>query len=428
MNAGKHTFQRLSIIMLVVLLTACGKSTTETPIPSTTIQVLNITENDIEIGQITQTKSFNQCEADGPISATIQFSESSGQTSQKALTLSGTSGIQVGLEKVAEIKLEGAVEEHFSVTRDESHGTSESISFQVPARTRQEYTIIWKEIRRTGTIEYLENGENKYINFSYRTGVEFESSSVRNIDCSLPTETPVPTFTPPPTVTEPATTKEPTATPKPEPIAIAEGCIDSQTWTPISSSEENFSNVTTRTNGCYSMESLGMFADSLGILHVKLAEQRTPLSSGIYTPVKNNSTIEFNLHVNYMYIVYNDNPLTVNFVIAPADDLAVKRNSTRFNLTVLNPGSEPVIHYFLADAGENTGTRLGTQHYEYGHDYDIRFELSGNVMKIYINNYKLQEDLFIPTGQKVFYIGYDLPIISSADVEIRDLTIDGVRK
>jgi hypothetical protein len=427
MSVRKITLQVQSIIMLAVLLAACG-APPETPVAPAVIEVVNIINNDIETGQIIQKRSFNQCEADIPISATIQFSETSGQASQKALTLSGSGGVQVGLDKLAELKLEGSVQEYFSVTREESHGTQESITIQVPARTRLEYTIVWKEVRRTGTIEYLENKEPKFINFSYRTGVEIDSSSVKNLDCSLPTETPLPTFTPAPTVTsEPV--KEATVTPMPEPKTLSDGCIFAKTWAPYSSSMETLGKVSQKQDGCYSTEALGVFADRNGILHIKLAEQKTSSNFGIYTSINNNSVVQFNIHVNYMHIAYEDNPLTVNFVIAPDGDLAAVKNSTRFNLTVINKGkSEPVIHYFLADAGENTGTRLGSQHYEYGHNYTIRFELSGNTMRIFINGYKLQEELFIPAGQKVFYIGYNLPIISSADVEISGITIDGVAK
>ena len=427
MSTGKIILQVQSMIMLAVLLVACGSSTPETPIAASTINITNISENNVVVGQIVQKKTFNQCASASPIRATIQFIETSGQTSQKALVLSETGGIQVGLPKTAELKMEAAIEEHFSVTNERARTSEESVSIEVPAYTRQEYTIIWNETRREGTIEYMENGEKKFINYSYRMGVELASSSVSDINCALPTEPPFPTITPPPTIT-PEPIVEVPATQTPLPVPLSNGCISSQIWEPYSSNAPTLGQVLQRQDGCYSLEAPGMFTDNNGALNIKVAEQRDSVNFGLYTPIKNGSTIEFNIHVNYMYIVYEGRPSAISFAIAPAGDLANVTNSTRFNLTVLSPGKEPVIHYFLADAGENTGTRLGTQHYEYGHNYDIRFELSGNSMKVFIDGYKMQEELFIPTGQKIFYIGYDIPAISGVDMSISNVKVDGVAK
>ena len=90
------------MIVLAVLLVACGPSTPETPIVASTINITNISENNVVVGQIVQKKTFNQCASASPIRATIQFIETSGQTSQKALVLSETGGVQVGLPKTAE--------------------------------------------------------------------------------------------------------------------------------------------------------------------------------------------------------------------------------------------------------------------------------------------------------------------------------------
>lgn len=419
----------MSIILLAALMAACGPKPTETPIPSSSITVTNISENNTVEGQIVQKKTFNQCEAAGPIRATIQFSETSGQTSQKELVLKETGGLQVGLPKLAELQVEAAVEEHFAVTKEQSSSTQESVSIEVPARTRQEYTIIWKEIRREGTIEYVENGETKFINYSYRLGIELDSASVRDIDCSFPTETPIPTFTPPPTITlEPPIipTRQPTETPQPR--TLNQNCIDPQVWKVDSTDLAALANLRQYPDGCYALEGLGIFTDSNGTLHLNYMDQKTAIVSGIYTPIKNNAVIEFKIHVNMMYVVYADNTVTISFAVAPQDDPMTARNTARFKLHVETPVDRPIIHFMLADVNEYTGTKVGTQHYEYGRTYTIRLELMGNSMKVFINNVKMDEELLIPTGQKVFYIGYNVPIIAGVDVEVSGLTIDGQPK
>ncbi len=152
------------------------------------------------------------------------------------------------------------------------------------------------------------------------------------------------------------------------------------------------------------------------------------MEAGIYTPVNNDSIIEFTVSVSYMYMAYEDYPFLIKFAVAPKGDPAATKESARFNLRVETIDKTPMIYFVMADVGENNGVKLGTQHYEYGNTYTIRFELSGNTMRVYINNVKQDEELFIPTGQKVFYIGYSLPMIAGADVEISDITVDGVAK
>ncbi|MCK7520406.1 MAG: hypothetical protein MZV64_23335 [Ignavibacteriales bacterium] len=148
------------------------------------------------------------------------------------------------------------------------------------------------------------------------------------------------------------------------------------------------------------MEALGIFTDASGILHLNNKDQRNVVTSGIYTPIKNNSVIEFKIFVTGMYIVNLPNPVIVNFAVAPLDDVLMARNSARFKLHVETNDNRPIIYFVLADVNENTGTKVGTQHYEYGRTYTIRLELVGNSMRVYINNVRMNEELLIPTGSK----------------------------
>jgi hypothetical protein len=237
------------------------------------------------------------------------------------------------------------------------------------------------------------------------------------------TEEPAPTFTPAPTLT-PEPVIEPTATPAP----ISMNCIHSQVWKPASTDQNGLDSISENSSGCYSMEALGIFTDASGILHLNNRGQKNASTSGIYTPVNNNSVIEFKIFVTGMYIVTPPNPVIVNFAVAPLDDVLTAKNSARFKLQVEMTDSKPIVYFVLADVNENTGTKVGTQHYEYGRTYTIRLELVGNSMKVYLNGRKMTDELLIPTGQKAFYIGYTLPIAAGVDAEVKDLTIDGVAR
>lgn len=237
------------------------------------------------------------------------------------------------------------------------------------------------------------------------------------------TEEPAPTFTPAPTLT-PEPVIEPTATPAP----ISMNCIHAQVWKPASTDQNGFDSISENSDGCYSMEALGIFTDADGTLHLNNRGQRTAITSGIYTPIKNDSVIEFKIFVTGMYIANAPNPVMVNFAVAPLDDVLTARNSARFKLQVETSGTKPIIYFVLADVNENMGTKVGTQHYEYGRTYTIRLEVVGNSLKVYINGRKLAEELLIPTGQKAFFIGYTLPIAAGVDAEVKEITIDGVAR
>lgn len=237
------------------------------------------------------------------------------------------------------------------------------------------------------------------------------------------TEEPAPTFTPEPTIT-PEPVIEPTATPAP----IGANCIHSLVWKPASTDQNGLDSISENSNGCYLMEALGIFTDANGTLHLNNRGQRIAITSGIYTPIKNDSVIEFKIFVTGMYIINAPNPVIVNFAVAPLDDVLTARNSARFKLQVETSDTRPIIYFVLADVNENMGTKVGTQHYEYGRTYTIRLELVGNSMRIYINGRKMTEELLIPTGQKAFFVGYTLPVAAGVDAEVKELTIDGIAR
>lgn len=421
MNAGKS--QKLNTIlttMIILLLVACGP--TPTPIPSDNIENINITVNNIVTGEILQTRFFNQCDAAGPITTTIQFSENSTESSQKELVIS--TGAEVGAAipgDIASAKLQGAITEHFAVMRANGSGYQESVQITIPAHTQQESTITWQETRREGTVTYTKNGEIQFANYSYRTGLQFLSSSAKNIDCSIHiTEAP----------TIPPVTETPLPSPTSTPIikTLSEGCIYNGTWLIDSVDQNTLNTIATRSDGCYDTGLLGMFPDRSGVLHILDKEKRAPIASGVYTPINNDSIVEFKVHVNSMYIVNSGNPTYINFAIAPVDDPMTTKNTARFKLQVEDNNNNPLIYFVLADTGENNGAKYPTQHYEYGRTYTIRFEMTGSIMSIFVNNTKLNDNLSIPAGPKVFYIGYSLPAYAGIDTEITNIKIDGVLK
>lgn len=176
------------IILSVVFAVANGCTTPPQPesqaaLPSG-VTVSQITELQTVENQLTQLKVFDQCGSTSPFKAEIQFSDSNSQTSQRQMVLTGSGGVEIGLPSTVRATLEGAIEQHIgsSITSDQAHG--ESVSIEVPARSRQEYQIDWRETRREGTVQYTENGETKTANYSYRIGLELVSATGRDLNCS----------------------------------------------------------------------------------------------------------------------------------------------------------------------------------------------------------------------------------------------------
>jgi len=158
------------------------------------------------------------------------------------------------------------------------------------------------------------------------------------------------------------------------------------------------------------------------------AKKRDAVVSAIYTAINSDSVIEFNVHVNAMYIANPNPPTYVSFAVVPAGEPMSATNAARFKLQVEDKRDNSLIYFVLADAGENDGAKFPSQHYEYGNTYTIRLELTGSIMSIFINNIKLTESLSLPSGAKEFYIGYSLPSYAGLDVEVTNIKVDGVFK
>ena len=408
-----------SIFLLLCLffLAACQR-VTPTPIKDLTIEVTQITSNQEVIGQIVQTKTFDRCNAAGSLTAEVRFSESASQTTQKALTLTVGAGAEAAIPGIAKAQLQTAVEEEFSYIEELETIQEEGVKIEVPAYTRQEYTIVWQEKRNEGTIEYTIDGEPQIVNYSYRVGLEFDSVTGRNIDCSLPTATPMPTET-----SEPATMLI-TATPQLK--TLEDSCISTQTWKIDSPDASLIRTVGTTSDGCYTLDQLGILTNP-GALHLRKESGINEVASGIYTPIEANSVIEFNIYVDSMSMKF-DNIAEIAFAVTPANDRLTARSTARFKLHLEDPGRGKVIHFMMADTGENSGVKLGNQHYEYGRRYNIRLLLSTTHMDVFINGYRINESLELPPGPKAFYIGYDLPVYGEMDITISNITVDGRAK
>jgi len=418
MNTGKSMFRNLPLIIFLVLVVGCGPAT---PAPQVKVEVTKITESNLVTGEIMQSKTFNQCDSANPIRLQIQFGDNVSETTQEELVLGA--GITGGADVsgIAKLEIQGSMEKHFSSSTNIGALHQESVDIEIPAHTRQEYTIIWRETRREGTVEYTENGETKTTAFSYRVGLEFSSSSVKNIDCSLPTEPPSPVL-PTPTSASEASTPQSIGT-------LADGCINPQNWKPVSTNQNILNNISINSNNCYSMETLGIFTDPQGALHLYKMDKRNFEAAGLYTSIEtNNSIVEFSVYVNSMYISNSDAPAYITFAVAPASNPMSAKDSARFKFHVETVGNDPAILFMMADVGEANGIKIMTQHYEYSRTYNIRFELIGGFMRVYINDIRMDESLTIPDGSKVLYIGYDLPPLAGMDVEITNIRVDSMRK
>jgi len=202
--------KRKSIFLIAVLAinsAACQPSSA--PTPTTDTRVTNVSENNLITGEIEQIKTFDQCESSSAFKTEIQFSNNSAKTSQQQLVLGAevTGGVELPTGVKAEIS--GSIQKHFSDTQIQGQSHFESASIEVPAHTQQVYKITWQETRSSGTVTYIENGETKSMDYSYRVGLEMVSASSRDIPCpkTIDSTTTLQPTTPVPEILDIQTTK-----------------------------------------------------------------------------------------------------------------------------------------------------------------------------------------------------------------------------
>lgn len=227
MIRDKITLQKfIALICLPIILIACSPE--PEPISQVTlvpegVEIISIDEGQIVISEISQQKIFDQCESSSPFKAEVRFSQSSGQESQNDLVFKGNISGEIGLSEIAKVQVGSAIEKRFTNTNTSGQAHDEGVAIEVPAHTKQEYTIVWQEIRRDGKVEYIEDGETATVDYSYRIGVELSSSTVVDLECpeqeilektENPILTPNPTSTPYPTATQ----LSPTITNTPVPL------------------------------------------------------------------------------------------------------------------------------------------------------------------------------------------------------------------
>lgn len=215
-------YMKILFLSLLPLLFACSPN--PPPMSENTqnppgVEVTRIEESKTTHSEITQTKIFDQCESLSPIKAQISFGEMSEKGVQEELVLGANLGGEIGVSSMAKITLEGSIENHFSSTEKRGQTHQEFVSIEVPSKSHQEYSIVWRETRRDGKIYYKENGVDKSIDFSYRIGLELISTHVKDLYCQTDTADLQPT--PTQTLTSETPTEKPEETvliePTPQP-------------------------------------------------------------------------------------------------------------------------------------------------------------------------------------------------------------------
>ena len=313
------------------------------------------------------------------------------------------------------------------------------------------FSVLFEISSGTGRNKTLKFGGRQKISlagtflglFLFLTGIFYQPLTVlaSNI-ANTPTPTPSPMVNPEPLNTTASTTgvspagatqglaTEIPATSLPTSLpnqTLKDGCISVIHWQSISTDSVAFKSNTIE-NGCIIPAGLGLAAENSGPLRILQTATKGSISSGIYTPVKSTSIIEFNVRVRNLYTADANSPATINFAVAPASNPIKNTDTARFRLMVESTEKNPLIYFVLADIGETNGAKITSQHYEYGRIYEIRLELNGLLMNVFINDIKMNDILSLPVGEKVFFIGYNLPSQAGAEIEISDIRVDGVAK
>jgi hypothetical protein len=203
---GETMRQRSWKVMVLVVLsgtllltTRCGSTpesmVKETPVPPG-VQVVNIAVKEDVVKELIQVKVFDQCAASSPFRPDVHFSQAESETSGEELVVKGQAGGEVGLSEVAKLQIGAEVEKKFASSRNVTYAYSEGGGIEVPPHTRQEYTLIWKEMRRTGTVEFVEEGVAKTADYEYRIGLELVRTIGKDLPCPTLETVPPPTIPP----------------------------------------------------------------------------------------------------------------------------------------------------------------------------------------------------------------------------------------
>jgi len=180
----RYLLKTIAILSVgAVFLSACGQNPSSPVSDNNAIQVNSVNAGNITTNQITQTKVFDQCQSSSPLNAQIAFNEIASTETGQQLVLGGSLGGEVGLSAAAKLTVQGSIQQYYSNKQGQSSGHQESISIEIPPKTKQQYNIIWTEYRQQGSVDYSENGQNKSVGYDFRQGVELASSSVTNLDC-----------------------------------------------------------------------------------------------------------------------------------------------------------------------------------------------------------------------------------------------------
>jgi hypothetical protein len=175
------------VIMTALLLSQCADAEPEVlPVGATDVEIVSIEENPVvkDPNYLTQVKVFDQCQASSPFKPDVSYGQVATESSTEEFSLSG--GIEGGGEfpSGVALTLKGGVEQKFASQVAETRSHIEGADIEVPAYTKQEYTLNWRELRREGKIVYIEGGKTKEALYSYRIGFELASAVGVDIPCS----------------------------------------------------------------------------------------------------------------------------------------------------------------------------------------------------------------------------------------------------
>jgi hypothetical protein len=169
------------ITIFVFLLAACGGQAM--PTPTATENFGEIIDEEIYTNDIPTVRVFDQCQSAGSFSADIAFSNSVSNSNSTELQLGLVSGGEIGSPAV-KAKLEAEVRSTFANVVTTGEDVTQVVHIEVPGGEKQESTVIWKEKRIKGTINFTDNGQKDIAVYDYRVGWDLVSSSTKNLGCT----------------------------------------------------------------------------------------------------------------------------------------------------------------------------------------------------------------------------------------------------
>lgn len=228
-----------------------------------------------------------------------------------------------------------------------------------------------------------------------------------------PIDTATPSYTSSPTDT-PTSTNTSTESPIPTSTSLLiQGCFDRNIWTPYKKDQAVSSDA-----GCWNLTSWGFTPQSNGMLIVPAYPSADGQFHGIYTPIKNNTEISFNIEVD-MFVVEEGRTANIGIGIINLDPVGPATSRLVFYHYMPQKSKRyiPMQTGLDADYKDTIPTVL-----KISTPQQVTLKVYGPLLTMVFDN-TTETQMTIPFENRAFWISYSVPPNSQLIMSIWNLNI-----